>query len=64
MKEIPEHECKRCFIGITNPYQIEKERCHDCLIFELGEESVYSQREKLKELGLNKHKLKGEEKEE
>ena len=64
MTEIPKHECKRCFIGITNPYQIKMGRCHECLIFELGEESVYIQREKLKELGLNKHKLKGEEKEE
>ena len=54
--EIPEHMCKNCFIGITNPYHIEKGLCHDCMMFELGRESVLNQSDRLKKLGLNKHK--------
>ncbi len=55
-QEIPEHMCNNCYIGITSPYQIEKGLCHNCLMIEIGRESILNQKERLKKLGLNKHK--------
>ena len=62
--EIPEHMCRRCFIGITNPYQIQRKLCHDCMMIELGENNILNQKERLRGSNFNKHrkKLKGEDK--
>ena len=56
--DIPEHMCKICFIGITNPYQIETGICHDCSMIEIGRESILNQAEKLRGSEMNKHKKK------
>ena len=54
--EIPENMCSKCYDKITNPHQIKKGLCHDCMMFELGENSILNQSDRLKKLGLNKHK--------
>ena len=56
--EIPKHMCNNCYDEITSPYQIEKGLCHNCMIFNLGVDRTRSEAERLKKLGLNKHKAR------